>query len=79
MNSTSKVHGLFYFAPSAATLSARMEYAEAANPTSWFIWMESNLGERMVDSGTEGRTSLSDFQNQKEEKKEHSVHAYTWH
>lgn len=55
-----------------------MEYAEGVNPMLWLTWMEAKLGEEMVDS-TEGRISLSEFQNLKEEKKEHSVHAYTWH
>lgn len=33
----------------------------------------------MVDGSTEGRISLSEFQNRKEEKKEHSSHECSWH
>lgn len=70
---------VFFFLFCHASFPTRMQHAEGRNPMLWLIWTEAKLGEEMVDSSTGGRISLSEFQNLKQEKKEHSAHACSRH
>lgn len=49
-----------------------MEYAEGISPMLWLIWIGPKLGEEKAEG-----ENITEFQHQKGEKEEHSVHAYS--